>query len=367
MDNLAERLRKIRGQIGKAEFANSLDVHPNTYGNYEKGSRCPDGEFLARVCNIYRVNPAWLLIGSGSMTVDVLQGGTEGHEHVVAHQTFSERLRGELGIRTPEFLSKKTNIPVERIEGFLTGRAWPSADELSNMANALSVSARWLSKESKYDESSTCVAGESLVKQWVDDTVEVEGNEYGLMSELIFHSQKFRNWTRKKGWLLAGPEDGKTIMAVRCNVGHHSKDHLPAILTILNDIKIDRVIFFASPVQPNGNYSQSCDGDEVNLPMVAALAEVNLPCIAPVYIVFDGRFLTAVRRPRYLDVRELLDAAISSEKSFFSQERAPFTSSLSAEEAAREMLKLGPLVQLTTATRAAYFELLSSIPESSFG
>lgn len=301
------------------------------------------------------------------MTVDVLQGGTEGYEHVVAQQTFSERLRDVLGIRNPEFLSKKTNIPVERIEGFLAGRAWPSADEISNMANALSVSALWLSKESQYDESSTCVAGESLVKQWVDDTVEGEGNEYGLMSELILHSQKFRNWTRKKGWLLVGPDDRKTIIATRCNVGHHSKEHLPAILAILGHAKIDRMIFFASPLQSAGNYNQSCDGAEINLPVIAALAEVNIPCVAPFYIVFDGHFLTAATRPRYLDVRELLDAATSSGKSFFSQERAPFTSSLSAEEAAREMLKLGPLVQLTTATRAAYFELLSSIPESSFG
>jgi hypothetical protein len=134
---------------------------------------------------------------------------------------------------------------------------------------------------------------------------------------------------------------------------------------MIKDTKTERVILFASVEHPSNNFSRS-DGSESNLPLVVALAEFNIPGVAPIYVVFDGPFLTAARRPRYLEVRELLDTAIESGKAFFSQQRVPFTSTLSAEGAAQELLKVGPIVQLTSVNRAVYFQLLSPLTEASY-
>lgn len=64
--NIALRLKNIRGQTSLKEFAETLGVHPNTITNYEKG-RSPDADFLALVCDKYKVNPTWLLTGDGDM------------------------------------------------------------------------------------------------------------------------------------------------------------------------------------------------------------------------------------------------------------------------------------------------------------
>lgn len=141
--------------------------------------------------------------------------------------------------------------------------------------------------------------------------------------------------------------------------------NLSGIIDLLNDVKTERVIFFASETLPTGNFSQS-DGPETNLPLVAALLEIRIPGVTPLNIVFDGLFLTAARQPRYFEVRSLLDAAINSGKAFFSQQRVPFTSSLGPEEASDVFLKSGPVVPLSTSSRSAYFSLLSSLSEESF-
>jgi len=64
--NISLRLKNIRGQTSLKEFAETLGVHPNTITNYEKG-RSPDSDFLALVCEKYKVNPTWLLTGEGEM------------------------------------------------------------------------------------------------------------------------------------------------------------------------------------------------------------------------------------------------------------------------------------------------------------
>ena len=67
---LGHRLKQIRGSLSQERFAKSLGIHKNTLVRYEKGERLPDSRFLARVCKTYRVNPAWLLTGTGPMRLD---------------------------------------------------------------------------------------------------------------------------------------------------------------------------------------------------------------------------------------------------------------------------------------------------------
>lgn len=111
---------------------------------------------------------------------------------------------------------------------------------------------------------------------------------------------------------------------------------------------------------------QDLNGLKGNLPLMAAIAKYKIPGIDEVYVVFDGLFLTAVRRPRYLEVKEVLDAAEQSEKVFFSKSAVSFTSDLQPEMAAEILLKSSPTTSFSKTTRQEYFSLLCSIPESQY-
>ena len=63
--DLGERIRSIRGNRSRDEFGAAVGVSRNTLMRYERGLRSPDSEFLRRLCENYRVRPAWLLSGEG--------------------------------------------------------------------------------------------------------------------------------------------------------------------------------------------------------------------------------------------------------------------------------------------------------------
>ena len=133
-----------------------------------------------------------------------------------------------------------------------------------------------------------------------------------------------------------------------------------ALIDALNDSSCEQLILYASASTPTADFSQS-DGHENNLPLVAAIAKYSAP---ETYVVYDGALLSAARQPRSGEVRDLLDIAQVSGKAAFFFGEVPFTSSRQPEEAVRLLLSFGPLTALTPATRARYFSLLSSLPES---
>jgi len=139
-------------------------------------------------------------------------------------------------------------------------------------------------------------------------------------------------------------------------------DKLNSILSTIGDPNVEQVILFATPVEPSLGYSES-DGAETNLPEVAALA-IGTFAGAKVAAIFDGAFLCAARIPRYLEVRVLLDAAVSSGKVYFAKHRAPFTSKENDADALAILLNLGPFEQLTTSSRSRYFSLISNMTEA---
>lgn len=146
---------------------------------------------------------------------------------------------------------------------------------------------------------------------------------------------------------------------------HHftTSDNLASVLELIRDSRTVQVILFASPETPTLDMSDR-DGPATNLPLVAALAEYKLPGVSdPLYVVFDGLFLTAARDSRYFEVRDLLDVAIASGKAFVAMRRAPFTSRLTPDEAAEILWQIGPVSPLTGETRATYFRLLSGVSE----
>ena len=136
--------------------------------------------------------------------------------------------------------------------------------------------------------------------------------------------------------------------------------NLDAIIGLLQDPNRGRAIFFASEVTKTTEYSSDEDGPESNLPLIAALVEYTIPGISSVHVVFDGRFLTAVRTPRYLEVRQMLDTALAHGNVFFSKNRIPFTSSLSAKDAVSTLINTKNLEQLDSSTRPHYFSMLTS-------
>lgn len=144
-----------------------------------------------------------------------------------------------------------------------------------------------------------------------------------------------------------------------------SGGNLSSLLGLLNDPKTVRVVLFASPIEEDETYSRE-DGPTTNLPLVAALVEHKLEGVPTQNIVFDGNFLTAARNPRYSEVRDLLDAAVSSGKTFFSTQRAPFTSALSPDDAVKKLQAMISLQPLTSDNRKRYFSMLSALTEAEF-
>jgi phage repressor protein C with HTH and peptisase S24 domain len=61
---LGNRIRLVRGSRSRDNFSTAVGVSRNTLMRYERGERCPDAEFLYRICERYQVNPAWLLLGT---------------------------------------------------------------------------------------------------------------------------------------------------------------------------------------------------------------------------------------------------------------------------------------------------------------
>jgi transcriptional regulator with XRE-family HTH domain len=65
MSTLGERIKivQIKSGLQQPQFAKILGVSKETLIHYQKDRRHPDSVFLSNLCRIYRVNPAWLLLG----------------------------------------------------------------------------------------------------------------------------------------------------------------------------------------------------------------------------------------------------------------------------------------------------------------
>ena len=67
MSTLGERIKivQIKSGLQQPQFAKNLGVSKETLIHYQKDRRHPDSVFLSNLCEIYKVNPAWLLLGEG--------------------------------------------------------------------------------------------------------------------------------------------------------------------------------------------------------------------------------------------------------------------------------------------------------------
>ncbi|AQS50706.1 hypothetical protein PAEH1_02545 [Paenalcaligenes hominis] len=136
-------------------------------------------------------------------------------------------------------------------------------------------------------------------------------------------------------------------------------DNLNNILSYLNNPESTKITLYATPASNSKNYNPQWDGPETNLPLLAALVTTNYK-----HIIFDGLFLTATRRPRYLEVKELLDQAVKKDNVFFSPDFVPFTSQLPPAEAFKILLDYSKrAIPLSSFSRSDFFSLLSTLTE----
>jgi len=72
MDTLGERIRYLQKNSGKnqVDFAHTLGVSKGSLILYQKNDRSPDSSFLGTLCKLYRINPAWLLLGEGEPFIE---------------------------------------------------------------------------------------------------------------------------------------------------------------------------------------------------------------------------------------------------------------------------------------------------------
>jgi hypothetical protein len=96
--------------------------------------------------------------------------------------------------------------------------------------------------------------------------------------------------------------------------------------------------------------------DGTALPLIAAVAKHEVAG-HDMETVFDGRFLTAAD---LAEIDLLVRTAVASKRAWFARERAPFTSSLSPEDAVTTLLSAmqGQVSPLTLETQDAFMKLL---------
>ncbi len=162
MDGLGGRLRAVRGALKVPAFASSVGVSRSSIENWEKGNHVPPGDVLARVCDLYDVNEAWLLSGRGRMTrtdVSLLMERALGVHEDALHLRAAPEAESPPGY----FL-----VPVYRVSASSGHGAVPLAGEL---LDPMAFPRRLLRKLTGSAESKLCIVfnrGESNEPEIMD-------------------------------------------------------------------------------------------------------------------------------------------------------------------------------------------------------
>lgn len=68
--SIGQRLRELRGGMTQAEFAERLGVAKITITRYEGDTTIPDGNFLLKLEELFKTDPAWVLLGRKEGTTE---------------------------------------------------------------------------------------------------------------------------------------------------------------------------------------------------------------------------------------------------------------------------------------------------------
>ena len=131
MSTLGERIKIVQLKSGLQQpiFAQSLGISKETLIHYQKDRRHPDSVFLSNLCKIYKVNPAWLLLGEGEpVCEDVGQVGVK--EGIFAASDPVVQLLDDEEERAGITLTPKQRIAILKILRELVSRDVRSIREL---------------------------------------------------------------------------------------------------------------------------------------------------------------------------------------------------------------------------------------------
>lgn len=154
----------------------------------------------------------------------------------------------------------------------------------------------------------------------------------------------------------------KNFIAIRANTSSATSTNRDNLIDYIKLENCEQIYLFATSHTAD-EYPDFLQfyGPETNLPLLGAVAQIEIQNIKT-YVIFDGLFLTAQRRPRYLEVEQVLNESILSSKVSFITSSAPFTRHLNTIGAVEELISL-PVKQLTDISRPEFFSLLSNYPE----
>ena len=151
---IGQRIRIVRGEKSQFVFAEELGIHRNTLIRYEDELSHPDSDIISKICKTYDINSSWLLFGSGlffqgKIPVEGTKIAIEGTGSIFDFpQTRPLKIDTGFLIRLNNEIKKsKAALPLkkERRNEIING-AIPTAKEISDLAEALGVSAIWLAE-----------------------------------------------------------------------------------------------------------------------------------------------------------------------------------------------------------------------------
>lgn len=67
MQDLGERIRRVRGHTSQVAFARRLGISKGALGCYERGANCPNVEVILKISRLCHISLEWLVTGSGPM------------------------------------------------------------------------------------------------------------------------------------------------------------------------------------------------------------------------------------------------------------------------------------------------------------
>lgn len=129
-----------------------------------------------------------------------------------------------------------------------------------------------------------------------------------------------------------------------------------ALLDYIRDPKCEKIALFVT----------ERSDDQQDSPWLMAVVTYQIPHVEPVHVLMDGYVLSAARYPRYMEVRDVLDAGEKAGKVWFCSVPAPFTQDLPADKSISVLQGLGSLTQLNASTRPQLFLLLSTLTEAQY-
>ncbi|WP_297813623.1 S24 family peptidase [uncultured Methylophaga sp.] len=94
LENIAGRLKLIRGKKSRGKFGKLIGIHPNTLANYENALRTLGADALIGLTDI-GINPMWVLTGEGNILIDENELGPGFYENK-QYREFYEDFRSHL-------------------------------------------------------------------------------------------------------------------------------------------------------------------------------------------------------------------------------------------------------------------------------